>query len=78
MVSNLHRRGGMAEEAYEAFLVRSRETHPLGRPGQPDEIAEVIFFLASDAAMDDRRDDRDRRRAASHVRAVRLRPPSAG
>ena len=49
-VSNLHRRGGMAEEAYEAFLVRSRETHPLGRPGHPDEIAEVIFFLASDAA----------------------------
>ncbi len=49
-VSNLHRRGGMAEEAYEAFLVRSRETHPLGRPGQPEDISEVIFFLASDAA----------------------------
>ena len=39
-VSNLHRRGGMTEEAYEAFLVRSRETHPLGRPGQPEEIAD--------------------------------------
>jgi NAD(P)-dependent dehydrogenase (short-subunit alcohol dehydrogenase family) len=50
VVSNLHRRGGMAEDAYEAFLTRSRETHPLGRPGQPGEIAEVIFFLASDSA----------------------------
>ena len=50
VVSNLHRRGGMAEDAYEAFLTRSRETHPLGRPGQPGEIAEMIFFLASDKA----------------------------
>ena len=50
VVSNLHRRGGMAEEAYASFLTRSRETHPLGRPGDPAEIAEVIFFLASDAA----------------------------
>jgi NAD(P)-dependent dehydrogenase (short-subunit alcohol dehydrogenase family) len=50
VVSNLHRRGGMTEEAYAAFLTRSKETHPLGRPGDPAEIAEVIFFLASDAA----------------------------
>jgi NAD(P)-dependent dehydrogenase (short-subunit alcohol dehydrogenase family) len=49
-VSNLHRRGGMSEESYEAFLTRSKETHPLGRPGQPDDIADVIFFLASDGA----------------------------
>ena len=49
-VSNLHRRGGMTDEAYEAFLVRSRETHPLGRPGQPEDIADLIVFLASDGA----------------------------
>ena len=50
VVTNLHRRGGMNEESYAAFLTRSRETHPLGRPGTPDEIADLCFFLASPAA----------------------------
>jgi len=47
VVTNLHRRGGMGDEQYAAFLGRSRETHPLGRPGQADEIAELIVFLAT-------------------------------
>ena len=50
VISNLHRRGGMQEEAYAAFLEHSKSTHPLGRPGQPDEIAELIVFLASEKA----------------------------
>lgn len=49
-VTNLHRRSGMDETQYAAFLERSRTTHPLGRPGQPDDIAEMILFLASDKA----------------------------
>ncbi len=49
-VTNLHRRSGMDESKYAAFLERSKETHPLGRPGKPDEIADLIVFLASDRA----------------------------
>src|SRR5262249_15374144 len=47
VVSNLHRRGGMEEAQYSAFLEHSRTTHPLARAGQPDEIADLIVFLAS-------------------------------
>lgn len=47
VVTNLHRRAGMTEDQYAAFLARSKDTHPLGRPGDPAEIAELILFLAS-------------------------------
>jgi NAD(P)-dependent dehydrogenase (short-subunit alcohol dehydrogenase family) len=49
-VTNLHRRSGMDDAQYAAFLERSKTTHPLGRPGQPADIAEMILFLASDKA----------------------------
>ena len=71
VVSNLHRRGGMNEENYEKFLTRSRETHPLGRPGDAAEIADLIFFLASDAAGWITGDDFDRRRPPSDLRPVK-------
>lgn len=50
VVTNLHRRSGMAEDTYEKFLEHSKTTHPLGRTGAPDEIADLIVFLASDRA----------------------------
>lgn len=48
--TNLHRNSGMAEDTYAGFLERSKTTHPLGRVGQPEEIADLILFLASSKA----------------------------
>lgn len=50
VVTNIHRRGGMEEEKYQAFLEHSKTTHPLGRVGQTSEVAELIYFLASEKA----------------------------
>ncbi|HZU21303.1 MAG TPA: glucose 1-dehydrogenase [Terriglobales bacterium] len=50
VVTSLHSSGGMGAEQYEAFLERSKGTHPLGRVGQPQEVAELIAFLASERA----------------------------
>ncbi|MBI5536240.1 MAG: SDR family oxidoreductase [Deltaproteobacteria bacterium] len=47
VVTELHRRGGMAEKVYAEFLERSRTTHPLGRVGDPFEVADLITFLLS-------------------------------
>jgi 3-oxoacyl-[acyl-carrier protein] reductase len=45
-------RGSMAgdEVAIQAALKRSGLTHPVGRVGQPGDIASVVLFLASDGA----------------------------
>jgi NAD(P)-dependent dehydrogenase (short-subunit alcohol dehydrogenase family) len=48
--TNLHRTGGMPEERYSAFLEHSKTTHPLGRVGEPADVAHLIAFLASDSA----------------------------
>ena len=50
VVTEIHKRGGMALEDYERFLEHSKTTHPLGRVGDPNEIAELVLFLASEKA----------------------------
>ena len=50
VITNLHRRSGMDEESYEKFLEHSKTTHPLGRGGRPEEVADLIYFLASEKA----------------------------
>lgn len=50
VVTNLHKRSGMDDARYAAFLEHSKTTHPLGRAGTPEEVADLIAFLVSPAA----------------------------
>jgi NAD(P)-dependent dehydrogenase (short-subunit alcohol dehydrogenase family) len=50
VVTEIHRRGGMSQKEYKAFLEHSKETHPIGRVGQAYEVAELILYLASERA----------------------------
>lgn len=49
VVTELHT-AAKAVPDYEAFLEHSKTTHPLGRVGQPEEIAALCAFLCSDEA----------------------------
>lgn len=50
VLTNLHRAGGMDAARYQEFVEHSRTTHPIGRVGKPEEVAELIHFLASPRA----------------------------
>jgi NAD(P)-dependent dehydrogenase (short-subunit alcohol dehydrogenase family) len=49
IVTNLHKAANAVPD-YAAFLERSKQTHPLGFVGTPDDAAELVLFLASDRA----------------------------
>jgi len=50
IITELQKRGGLTDDTYADFIEHSKVTHPLGRPGKPEEVAQAIAFLASDAA----------------------------
>jgi len=50
IITELQKRGGLADDAYATFVENAKATHPLGRPGKPEEVARAIAFLASDDA----------------------------
>ena len=47
VVTGLHKNGGMDEARYATFLAHSTTTHPMGRVGDPAEVAELILFLGA-------------------------------
>lgn len=49
VVTELHTVSGVVPD-YDAFLERSKGTHPLGRVGRPEEIAALCAFLCSEEA----------------------------
>ncbi|HKC66437.1 MAG TPA: glucose 1-dehydrogenase [Pyrinomonadaceae bacterium] len=50
VVTEIHKRGGMSQKEYAAFLEHSKKTHPIGRVGEASEVAELILYLASERA----------------------------
>lgn len=50
VVTKLHLNSGMKDPDYARFLEHSKTTHPIGRVGGAEEVADLIVFLASDKA----------------------------
>lgn len=48
--TDIHKRAGMNDVEYEAFVERVKKLHALGRAGEVTEVAAAIAYLASDLA----------------------------
>ena len=48
--TELHTAGGLDADRYAAFVEHSKTTHPIGRIGTPEEVADLALFLLSDDA----------------------------
>ena len=47
IVTNIHRRAGMDDEAYAAFLEHSKTTHAMARVGDVTEVANAVGKLGN-------------------------------
>jgi NAD(P)-dependent dehydrogenase (short-subunit alcohol dehydrogenase family) len=50
MILNLSESGGITEDAARQEIVNMIGGIPVGRPRRPEEVAELVAFLASDRA----------------------------
>ena len=50
MISRIAEHGGISEVKARAKLMDSLGGIPIGRPGKPEEVAELVAFLASQRA----------------------------
>ena len=50
IVTEIFMRSGMTAHETELYMEQSKALHPLGRAGQPEEVAAAIVFLASQQA----------------------------
>ena len=44
-------RAGLSEDNCDAFLEQQGALNPIGRVGEPDDVAKLIAFIASDDAV---------------------------
>jgi len=50
IATEIQKRAGMSDDAYAKYLEHCKTTHPLGRVGDAEEVAQAIAFLASSNA----------------------------
>ena len=50
IATEIFSRAGMSDEDVPKFMEHCKETHPLGRVGEAEEVAQAIAFLASSSS----------------------------
>ena len=51
IITDIYQRAGLLGDDYVAYMERMKKEHPLGRVGDPEEVAQAIAFLASSNAL---------------------------
>ena len=48
--TGIHVKAGLPQEVLDAYLAKAEKTHPIGRTGKAEEVANAIAFIASKEA----------------------------